>query len=443
MSLLGSWADAAATTQVHEVLAQFGVGRGLWQAVIDAIGDPGEDVRLELNELRRTWLANEEKRMSKLSHSKQENRMGHVDYRYPMMEQPKATIPMDLNVDNMPNATAEQSKKRKREEENEVCLGGMRNPRVAVKRLWRLKQTGSKIRKAWEEFIEENQDALILGYQYGANEAKYDDTLAMQWQLKLHMVLKVPLQDGVKIKDNLVFKSPLNVDLWRAWFKESQDPDYHVAEWADEGVPLGMNLPIPRSNGVFPATGEEWEENFGEAPELELQTETKNYRSFTDFPEDADIEVRRYVEAGFAKVMSWDEVKSQFERGTVSRLALILKEKPEGGVKRRVVVDLLRSGGNGRAATPERIVLPRVLDVTTMAREMAAQAPQGTTAEFVMFDFKDAFCHYPVARQELANCLAPASKDPLQSTSVWIQKCSSVDGEAERCDRENVAVNPT
>ena len=148
-----------------------------------------------------------------------------------------------------------------------------------------------------------------------------------------------------------------------------------------------------------------------ESPEIEVQQHTTNYKSFTDNPDDAEIEVRRYVEAGFAILLPWEEVKARFDQGTVSKLALFIKEKPEGGVKRRVVVDLLRSGGNSRTTTPERIVLPRIQDVTQMAREVTEHmgTQRESAPEFVLFDLQDAFCHWPVAKEELGNCLAPSA----------------------------------
>ena len=60
-----------------------------------------------------------------------------------------------------------------------------------------------------------------------------------------------------------------------------------------ERVPLGMNVPIPSSNGVFPASGEISSEMMEEAPEIEMQSHVTNYKSFVDAPEDAEIEVHR------------------------------------------------------------------------------------------------------------------------------------------------------
>ena len=49
------------------------------------------------------------------------------------------------------------------------------------------------------------------------------------------------------------------------------------------------------------------------------------------------------------------------------------KVKDDGRVKNRVIVDMLRSGGNARAKVPERLVLPRVIDVLEAARRTVGQ----------------------------------------------------------------------
>lgn len=100
-----------------------------------------------------------------------------------------------------------------------------------------------------------------------------------------------------------------------------------------------------------------------------------------------------------------------------------MKQRPDGTVKRRVVIDLRRSGGNALAECPERIILPRIQDVTAMARDLAKRAeavedsdPRRSeiddmyrpNAEFVCFDFKDAFCHFGLCEEELRHALAPS-----------------------------------
>lgn len=65
---------------------------------------------------------------------------------------------------------------------------------------------------------------------------------------------------------------------------------------------------------------------------------------------------------------------------------MILKPKPDGSVKKRIVIDMLRSGGNGRAEVPERIVLPRVSDVLRAMRKMDESEPSALNWLIAMLD---------------------------------------------------------
>ena len=54
-------------------------------------------------------------------------------------------------------------------------------------------------------------------------------------------------------------------------------------------------------------------------------------------------------------------------RPLLGRLALQVKEKPDGSLKLRLITDLLRSQGNWFLRAPERIVLSRLVDAVEMA----------------------------------------------------------------------------
>eukprot|EP00438_Fugacium_kawagutii_P032452 Skav223756 [mRNA] locus=scaffold3575:525258:528900:- [translate_table: standard] len=85
---------------------------------------------------------------------------------------------------------------------------------------------------------------------------------------------------------------------------------------------------------------------------------------------------------------------------------------------------MLRSGGNARSSVPERLVLPRVMDVVSGARrlwmrsdDLKAQAqaegwlPENEADllqwEIIGADLADAFCHFPVSPGEVSNCICP------------------------------------
>lgn len=131
-----------------------------------------------------------------------------------------------------------------------------------------------------------------------------------------------------------------------------------------------MAKDIPSSQGIFPPSkGKEATDDV--TPELEEQCKVINYKSFEEFPEDAAAEIDRLLEAGFAKKIPKSIAKERFGDGTVSRLALLVKQKDDKTVKRRIIVDMKRSGGNDRASCPERIILPRIQDVSNMGIDLA------------------------------------------------------------------------
>ena len=185
---------------------------------------------------------------------------------------------------------------------------------------------------------------------------------------------------------------------------------------------LGMGKEIPSSEGVFPPSrGKEAVEDV--TPELEDQINVVNYKSFIDYAEDVAIEVERLVEANFAKVINKQRAVEKFGEGTVSRIALLVKQKEDLTVKRRIIVDMRRSGGNDRATCPERIILPRIQDVTKMGQDMARRCTEveeatrnyrenqrdkdPVVAQLIAFDLKDAFCHFGLCKEELKQSLAP------------------------------------
>ena len=327
----------------------------------------------------------------------------------------------NLEKDSMPQGDKD-SKKQRKEKENEFYLGGMRNPEMAVAKLFRVKQVGADISRAWSHFILKYPKALELAVEYGGENAEPDLEIAGEWQKHLGKILKVKEFEDIVMKEEYEFQTPLNTQMWAAWIRCSGDPERHVVDWARKGVPLGMEREIPTC-GIFPEAEDEpiSEES---APNLELMENTRNYSSFYDLQEEAAGEVQRLVHKGFAVVKSKKWVKERFGSGTVSRMALIQKFKDNGQVKNRIIVDMLRSGGNSRARVPERLVLPRVVDVVEGARrlwsfrkELHDQAeaegwmPEDPGAlndwELIGADLSDAFCHYPVCSAELPNCLCP------------------------------------
>ncbi|CAE7212170.1 unnamed protein product [Symbiodinium sp. CCMP2592] len=321
------------------------------------------------------------------------------------------------------------SKKARRELENVQAVGGMRNPHASMSRLGKVAEVGRDIARLWRRFAQEHPEALEVAKTYGSKDCQPDLKIAEAWKDELKLLLKVKEEPGLNLKENIEFTSPLDPAMWRAWQRASADPEKHIAEWANDGAPLGMGKEIPSSAGVFPEV-ETASNETPEMPTLEWQAKIKNYTSMFEDPEGASAELGRYLDKGFCKRMSKKQATRRFDRGTISKLALITKQKGENVVKRRIIIDLLRSGGNKRARVPERIILPRGSDVIAMMKKLwqlkgeratavdpldnIGEEPDGSEdpgIEIVGADLSDAYCHFPVARKELSNCLAPGLEE--------------------------------
>ena len=93
-------------------------------------------------------------------------------------------------------------------------------------------------------------------------------------------------------------------------------------------------------------------------------------RSVEDELEDANVELDRYEQKGYLERISLQKAEELCKGGTVSKLGLVLKVKENGEKKRRIVIDLRRSGGNSKSLLPERRVLPRLTDAVKLIKEV-------------------------------------------------------------------------
>eukprot|EP00971_Amphidinium_carterae_P194681 3863413-Amphidinium_carterae.1 len=78
-------------------------------------------------------------------------------------------------------------------------------------------------------------------------------------------------------------------------------------------------------------------------------------------------------------------------------MAAIIKEKPGGKVKVRLITDMLRNGTNGLIKVQERLVLPRLSDAAASIVDLLETAPDDAI-RLAVVDFTDAF--YTLAARE-------------------------------------------
>lgn len=115
-------------------------------------------------------------------------------------------------------------------------------------------------------------------------------------------------------------------------------------------------------------------------------------------------------------------------------MALIVKHKRDGSKKRRIIVDLRRSGANSRSLCPERIVLPRPSEITADARKLAEAEPRarewavqqgldmaGWDLEVLSADFSDAYIYWAIREEDLRHCYAAHPDN--DKAILWVALC--------------------
>ncbi|CAK8995822.1 Tyr recombinase domain-containing protein [Durusdinium trenchii] len=233
----------------------------------------------EVSSLQQKWLIeiNEERKLRGLSiaDTKREKRD---------LERSLETM---WNEQGLPRSAAKISKKELRETENDMSVGGMRNPDLAVERLTLVRETGAKLRAEWEKIYAEEPD-----FAEGASAGRKG--------------------------------------FWLHSEVASKDPDLCLQQFIREGVPLGMSSKIPPSGGVFPPARNQEIQCVEAQVEFEECQNMVNYSSVQEHPREAEEEISRYKAKGFVRRMPWAEARDAYSIGTVSKLALILKPKADG-----------------------------------------------------------------------------------------------------------------
>lgn len=276
------------------------------------------------------------------------------------------------------------SQKEFREAENQKSLGGLRNPRHAVKQSARLREVGVWLREKLEPFI---TDELALKLVDDINSGVPEDWI---------LAVRRDLCDAFQVECT---SEGLQEELWRAVLSKAGDPDAEcLSGWIREGFPLGIKHEI-ENTGVFPAT--DTVSAAIEASRLQgrLMDDSdgshSNYKSFDEVVEHAQRLLDQLVQEGRTEVVqTWQEVVDRFGfDAKVTKLACVVKTRETGEVKYRLVVDSRRSGINGLMSVKERVILPKITDVVSALHALARKNQGWSDVQFELFsvDFKDAF----------------------------------------------------
>ena len=299
-----------------------------------------------------------------------------------------------------------------------IYVGGLRNPHRAVPSLPTVQALGLRLRGAWDRFLKTWPKAIEVAEKYGAKDCCIDERLVTKWKEELKKLFGARGESTVRLRGKQDYVSPIDYKLLEAWRSRAGDPETFVTKWLEEGAPLGIEEEIGTC-GIFPPAEQE-EANSGLEKDNDLalaSSALKNYKSVEDDKEGAEIELSRYEEERYLRRISREEAKSQWGGGTISRLGMVVKTKDSGEVKRRIEIDLRRSGGNAKSKLPEKLVLPRLVDFVKGLKDLRKegvrvdQMVHGYGVELALIDIHDAFTVFPVNKKEWRHTLAPSTRD--------------------------------
>ena len=305
--------------------------------------------------------------------------------------------------------------KKARKEENVKCTGGMRGPARAVKLIPGLRRVGSAVAAEFQSFVKLHPEALEVADNFGQKDFEGSSKeLVVKWKRALR-----DLVGGKGKAEPLNFEQwpcPLEDDIWERWLLKTGDPEKSIGPWARQGVPLGIEVPID-AHGIFPKIEEERGDQAAPDVQEAFMSGFKNYSSFYDDYEGAKKVARSATSAGHGIEVEWSKAMEKDPHGSISKMALIVKSKQDGTVKRRIIMDVRRSGANSKSVCLERIILPRISDAIQDLRQLAedeTQAWQQAAAveddldtwgcEAVSADFSDAYMHWRVDPRERQHC---------------------------------------
>ena len=181
--------------------------------------------------------------------------------------------------------------------------------------------------------------------------------------------------------------------------KAAGDPDTHIASWLRDGCPSGLALPIPPGN-LLPLRDKTAEISLDELAAQDRITD--NHPSFKELHGEDQAPglalVEEQLDEGFGRLFA-SQADAEIYLGAKAfpaQLGNIAKERPEGGFKHRLIMDLKRNHVNRAVRLSERQVLPRFTD---HASDIACLSELGEISVMII-DFKHAFMTLPLAEAE-------------------------------------------
>jgi len=303
--------------------------------------------------------------------------------------------------------------------EEEKLIGGLRRTARSVSKLPSVMVAGGKLGRALDQYLDDNPQCVTFVTQllHDGQEVAHDHDGGGQCtphcrQCVLNKFTNQATEvfaeltgavDVSAVNDGQGLSTALKPGLFEAWRKFSGDPDTEIEKWLRTGGPCGL-VAKPVNTGIFAAAEDVDDIN---DPMSILMDEPDMSLTRIDADEDAYSQIEKYVQKGYVRKFASTDDAEHYVGGklVLSSLVIIEKTKPDGSVKRRVILNCLSSGVSKSSQKAEKAVLPRVLDVVFEVLETAAETKKAVQdddigAEAWVADIVDAYWNVPIDPRE-------------------------------------------
>ena len=284
--------------------------------------------------------------------------------------------------------------KTEKQQENDLAIGGMKNPRLSLGKIPGHKRVGVAVAKVIGSLLDERPhiveniyDALGAPKESGRGPSQ-KDVLECRYRLSEYLEADLNKDAG---------RTEIIAPLAEAWAEAANDPDKPLIRWLSEGAPAGI-LRHPECVGVFPLAKEPPSKEFELTP---WDEKAMNYTSMEESPYGEEV-LGKLVKSAY--VTEYPSIKHAMKAHggkqiIISKLALITTEK-DGQLKHRLILDCRVSGTNSATTKWERIVLPTVGDVIADVMHLKQRSGKDQPVWFYVCDFTDAFYKVPLDPEE-------------------------------------------
>ena len=204
----------------------------------------------------------------------------------------------------------------------------------------------------------------------------------------------------------------IRAGLLERWAEVARDPGTGVCEWLKFGANAGLSADPTGTDGVFPRADDKFS-----ASDCLYEDFVAHSKAAQD--DEAKNQMRQYADQGWLEQTSHEElVRSYGADYTVSDFCVVTKEK-QGKAKKRLILDLKRSGVSNRTRKTHRITLPRLSDLIQDILQLLATCSAEQKVEVFVLDFANAFWQIPLAKQERRHFIG------YDGENLWMYKRSA------------------